>query len=147
MKKINLFILIFSSILLFSCNNSNPESPEQMEEETQSTEENVEVEAAVEGSTTEIPAFENQDLASFAVAFDDYFNRSMELLQQGDMEKLKSLEAEGMELQKKAETLKSMISENDKALLEEYLKEKGKEMLSASGLDKLGEKMNEASTK
>lgn len=146
MKKINLFAFVFSSVLLFSCNSGNNENNEVIEEEVQSAEENLEVEANVESSSS-IPAFESAELVAFTKAFDDYFNRSMELLKKGDMAGLKAIEEEGKSLQEKSEIYKSKVSESDKALFDAYLMEKGKEMLSVSGLDKLGEKMNEVSTK
>jgi hypothetical protein len=68
-------------------------------------------------------------------------------MKEGDMEGLEALNEEGEALQKQGEALKDNVSEEDKALLEEYLKGKAMEMLAASGLDKLGEKLQEEMSK
>ncbi|MFT4968577.1 MAG: hypothetical protein ACI9O4_000307 [Chitinophagales bacterium] len=74
-------------------------------------------------------------------------DKAVDLLKAGDMEGLAALEEEGKVLQEKGETLKGNLSETEKAMLEEYLKGKAMKMLSASGLDKLGENMEESLTK
>lgn len=130
------------AVVLFSCNNEAP--TEEVVEEVV-VEEVIEEEVATPSAG--IPNFENAELAEFTAEFGAYFDKSMELLKAGDMEGLAALEEEGKALQERGEALKNEVSEADKALLEEYLKGKATEMLSASGLDKIGEKFEKESTK
>lgn len=146
MKRINLFGLALVSFVMFSCGNDNSNADTTVEEEVAVEETIVEEETEVV-SQAEVPNFENEDLAEFAGDFGAYMDKAIALMKAGDMEGLESLEEEGKALQEKGENLKEGVSDSDKTLLEEYLKGKAMEMLSASGLDKLGEKMQEEMTK
>lgn len=140
MKKINLLLFALIAVILFSCNNTTESTEEVVEE--------VSVEEVVKlAPAPGIPNFESADLTAFTEDFSIYFDKSMELLKAGNMEGLAALEPEGKALHARSETLKNTVSEGDKALLEEYLKGKATEMISASGLDKLGEKIEKESTK
>lgn len=128
------------AVVLFSCNNA--EAPtETVEEEVVVEEVEVVEETAVTSAT--VPNFESEELTAFTEEFTVYFDKSIALLKAGDMEGLAAMDEEGKALQEKGEALKDQVSEADQAMLEEYLKGKAGEMLSASGLDKLGEKMQE----
>lgn len=142
MKKINLVLIAFVAVILFSCNNT-AETEEVVEDA--SAEEVVKTVEAV--GSPEIPNFESTELRAFTEEFAVYFDKSMALLRAGDMEGLAALESEGKALQEKGDALKNTVSEGDNALLENYLKNKATEMLSASGLDNMNEKFEEESTK
>lgn len=146
MKKIHLFFLAVFSLFMFACNNDAPQEEEVIEEApVEEVEEAVTEE--VEASNVELPSFESKELQDFAEAFDTYMDKAIALMKEGDMDGLEALNEEGEALQKQGEALKDNVSEEDKALLEEYLKEKAMEMVSASGLDKLGEKLQEEMSK
>lgn len=148
MKKIHLFLLAVIGLFMFACNNDAPQEEEVVEETpVEEVEEVVTETEEVEASSVELPDFENEDLQEFAQAFDTYMDKAITLMKAGDMEGLEALNEEGEALQQKGEELKDNVSEEDKALLEEYLKEKAMEMVSASGLDKLGEKLQEEMSK
>lgn len=138
MKKMNLLFVSLLTFLMFSCSNETP-----TEDVGTDTVEEVLEEAEIEVSGGELPNFENKELAAFTQEFNVFFNKSMALLKAVDMEGLAALDEESKALQIKGEKIKDQVSEVDKALLEEYLKGRAGEMLSASGLDKLGEKMKE----
>jgi hypothetical protein len=134
MKKISLLFFAFLGIALFSCNNS-PELGDVLED--------VIIKEPAEEFVTRpsIPNFENSELREFTEEFSIYFDESMELLRNGDVKGLADLDEKGKALQMRAELLKDEVSDADNALLEEYLKGKAIEMLSASELDNIPEKM------
>jgi hypothetical protein len=134
MKKISLLFFAFLGIALFSCNNS-PELGDVLED--------VIIKEPAEELVTRpsIPNFENSELREFTEEFSIYFDESMELLRNGDVKGLADLDEKGKALQMRAELLKDEVSDADNALMEEYLKGKAIEMLSASELDNIPEKM------
>lgn len=141
MKKINLLGLALVSFVMFSCGSDAPAVEEEV-----AVEEVVE-EVVEEAASSDIPSFESEELTAFATEFDTYMDKALDLMKQGDMEGLQALEEEGKALQEMGENLKDNVSDADKAQLEEYLKSRAMEMLSASGLDQLGDKMQEELTK
>lgn len=140
MKKIYLVLAVLA-LGFTACNKQAPATEEVTEETTETVVEEPVVEETT--SSTELPAFESEELTAFATEFDAYFDKSMELLKAGDMEGLAALEEEGKALQEKGELLKDAVSEADQALFEDYLKGKAEEMLKASGLDQMMEKAAE----
>lgn len=144
MRKINLLGLIFLIFALSSCNSETPESTATNEVEDISEVGDI---PGNEKKDIEVPSFESIELTEFAGAFNDYMNKAIVLLKAGDMKGLEQLKEEGKALQDKGAYIKDNVSEDDKALLEDYLKIKAMEMLSASGLDQLGDKIEKSLTK
>ncbi|MEJ6695366.1 MAG: hypothetical protein QNK51_06030 [Chitinophagales bacterium] len=144
MRKINLLGLIFLIFALSSCNSETPESTATNEVEDISEVGDI---PGNEKKEIEVPSFESIELTEFAGAFNDYMNKAIVLLKAGDMKGLEQLKEEGKALQDKGAYIKDNVSEDDKALLEDYLKIKAMEMLSASGLDQLGDKIEKSLTK
>lgn len=144
MRKINLLGLIFLFFALLSCNSETPKGSPITEGEVLSEVKDL---PKKEKNTLEVPSFESNDLTAFAGAFNDYMNKAIVLIKAGDIKGLEQLEKEGKTLQEKGEYIKDNISEKDKALLEVYLKGKTMEMLSASGLDQLSDKIEKSLTK
>lgn len=144
MRKINLLGLIFLIFALLSCHNETPESTSITEGEVLSE---VKDAPKKEKKSIEVPSFESDELTAFAIAFNNYMNKAIVLLKAGDIKSLEELEEEGKTLQEKGTYIKDNVSEKDKVILEVYLKEKAMEMLSASGLDQLGDKIEKSLTK
>lgn len=132
MKKLNLLLLAFVALFVFSCNNTTETAEEEIVEEVVVSEPDVTPEMDVR---MVVPTFENEEFNQFAQDMDALLNKTIDLLKAGDQEGVAALEDEGKALQATGEALEAKVSDADKALFEAYMKEKGKELMSAAGID------------
>lgn len=134
MKKLNLLLVAFVALFLISCNTAA--TPEVVEEEV--VVETEEVVAVSTAETVKVPTFENEEFNTFAQNMDALMNKTIALLNAGDQEGVAALEAEGQALQEQGAALQDKISAEDKAVFEEYMKAKAKELMTAAGVDLSG---------
>ncbi len=139
MKKLNLLVLAFLAIFAISCNSTTETADEVIEVEEEVVV--VTEEKATSSSSVEVPTFENEEFNTFANDMDALLSKTIALLKAGDQEGVAGLESEGKALQEKGAALQDQISDADKALFEAYMKEKGKELMSAAGLNLSGNEM------
>lgn len=135
MKKLNLLLLAFIALFVISCNETATGETESVEVEEAVSEKATAFEM---GPKVEVPAFENKDFSAFAHSMDALMDKTIDLLKVGDEEGLAALEAEGQALQAQGEALKDVVSDNDIALFENYMKDKAKQVMTAAGIDLSG---------